>query len=111
MNKFTIFVVLLGAFVAISEGAVIIKKAGSEPSSSVAASRGGVRIITVHQSGDRVPRKRDSPPATLLAEEVVPAQRRNTFSVNQKRPCTFCKFFTTVTPAPKQKMYFKFVKT
>lgn len=110
MNKVTLVVALiLCAVVALGEGAVIIRK----PSDGKPAAASSItRVISVLPSGDKYPKKRDSP--ALATKEDVPLvegnKDRSTFSVNKRRPCTFCKFFTTVTPAPKAKMYFKFVQ-
>lgn len=110
MNKLALVaVVILCTNFALGEGAVIIRKPGD--SKSVAASS-NTRVISILPSEDKNPKKRDSPALTM--KEDVPLVERNkdrgTFSVNKRRPCTFCKFFTTVTPAPKPKMYFKFIQ-
>ncbi|KAL1377269.1 hypothetical protein pipiens_016376 [Culex pipiens pipiens] len=87
-----------------SEGAVIIKMANNEEPSSASED---LRTVTILQSDDRTPNKRDSP--LVLLSEQEPVQRRSTFTVNEKRPCTLCKFYTTEKPTPKQRMYYKFV--
>lgn len=98
-------IVIFCTLVFSSKGAVIIKMANNgEPPSATE----DLRTVTILQSDDRTPNKRDSPPVLLSEQE--PVQRRNAFTVNEKRPCTLCKFFTTEKPTPKQRMYYKFVE-
>ncbi|EJY57910.1 AAEL017465-PA [Aedes aegypti] len=108
MSKLSLaFALILCTIVAFGEGAVVIRR----PSNSNESPAQGTRIISVLPSDDKYPRKRDSP-AIMKEVPTLPegSRDRSTFSVNKRRPCTFCKFFTTVTPSPKPKMYFKFVQ-
>uniref|UniRef100_A0A182Y0D3 Uncharacterized protein n=1 Tax=Anopheles stephensi TaxID=30069 RepID=A0A182Y0D3_ANOST len=92
-------------------GAVVISRADSNSSPSVKLDtprNGSVRYVSIIPGDDKHHRKRDNllepePPAVPEADPSGP--KRRTFTQNQLRPCTFCRFFTTVTPAPKPKMY------
>lgn len=109
MSKLVLaFALVLLTIVTFGEGAVVIRR----PSNSNETPAQGTRIVSVLPSDDKNPRKRNSPVMTKEEVLILPegAKDRSTFSINKRRPCTFCKFFTTVAPAPKPKMYFKFVQ-
>uniref|UniRef100_A0A182MZ52 Secreted protein n=1 Tax=Anopheles dirus TaxID=7168 RepID=A0A182MZ52_9DIPT len=90
-------------------GAVVISRKDASSShlpAKVGPLAGGQRQVSIIPSDNKHHRKRDN----LLEPEppVVPegnGPKRTTFTQNQLRPCTFCRFFTTVTPAPKPKIY------
>uniref|UniRef100_A0A182I7C8 Uncharacterized protein n=1 Tax=Anopheles arabiensis TaxID=7173 RepID=A0A182I7C8_ANOAR len=100
------------------QSAVVISRTDGSASpvskETPAAASGSVRYVSIIPGDDKHHRKRDN----LLEPEppVVPTDgdsnghKRRTFTKNQLRPCTFCRFFTTVTPAPKPKIYLNVVR-
>uniref|UniRef100_A0A182Q3E5 Secreted protein n=1 Tax=Anopheles farauti TaxID=69004 RepID=A0A182Q3E5_9DIPT len=90
--------------------AVVIsrKESVAVPSAKEVPSAPGLRQISIIPSDDKHHRKRDNllePEPPVVPEEGINGGKRKTFTQNQLRPCTFCRFFTTVTPAPKPKIY------
>uniref|UniRef100_A0A182S9U8 Uncharacterized protein n=1 Tax=Anopheles maculatus TaxID=74869 RepID=A0A182S9U8_9DIPT len=119
--NFVSLALLIGVIVVLvigeGHGAVVISRTdsnNSSPSVKLDTSRNGsVRYVSIIPSDDKHHRKRDNlpepePPVAPEADSSSP--KRRTFTQNQLRPCTFCRFFTTVTPAPKPKIYLNVVR-
>ncbi|XP_052871028.1 uncharacterized protein LOC128276612 [Anopheles cruzii] len=89
-------------------GAIVIRRSevksafgAMAPPSSI---NDGSRIVSIIPGGDKHHRKRDNvvePEPPAVPEEVPTANKPRTFTKNQLRPCTFCKFFTTIAPTAK----------
>ncbi|KFB46162.1 hypothetical protein ZHAS_00014162 [Anopheles sinensis] len=96
------------------KGAVVISRSEADSSAPKAQPvNGGLRFVSVIPSDEKHHRKRDNllepaPPAVPVDDSND--TKRRTFTKNQLRPCTFCRFFTTVTPAPKPKIYLNVVR-
>uniref|UniRef100_A0A182W6C6 Secreted protein n=1 Tax=Anopheles minimus TaxID=112268 RepID=A0A182W6C6_9DIPT len=75
---------------------------------------GGARHVSIIPSNDKHHHKRQDnllePEPPVAPELDSNGPKRRTFTKNELRPCTFCRFFTTVTPAPKPKIYLNLVR-
>uniref|UniRef100_A0A182PDW2 Uncharacterized protein n=1 Tax=Anopheles epiroticus TaxID=199890 RepID=A0A182PDW2_9DIPT len=98
------------------QSAVVISRTDGNPPPALKVTPGdgtGVRYVSIIPGSDKHHQKRDNllePEPPVAPEEDSNGHKRRTFTKNQLRPCTFCKFFTTITPSPKPKMYLNVVR-
>uniref|UniRef100_A0A2M4A7Q5 Putative secreted protein n=2 Tax=Anopheles triannulatus TaxID=58253 RepID=A0A2M4A7Q5_9DIPT len=109
-----LILVLIAAFANSGESAVVISRSEVQSSSSSSTSpRGGSRVVSIIPGQDKYPRKRDNllePAPAVAPEEDTNTGRKHTFTKNQLRPCTFCKFFSTAAPTPKPRIYLNVIR-
>uniref|UniRef100_A0A2M3ZEH0 Putative secreted peptide n=1 Tax=Anopheles braziliensis TaxID=58242 RepID=A0A2M3ZEH0_9DIPT len=90
------------------ESAVVISRSEVQASPT-----SGSRVVSIIPGQDKFPRKRDNllePEPAAAPEEDTKAGRKHTFTKNQLRPCTFCKFFSTAAPTPKPRIYLNVIR-
>uniref|UniRef100_A0A2M4DJB8 Putative secreted protein n=1 Tax=Anopheles darlingi TaxID=43151 RepID=A0A2M4DJB8_ANODA len=97
------------------KSAVVISRSEVKSSSSILSTSGtgGSRLVSIIPGQDKYPRKRDNilePEPAVSPEEDTNAGKKRTFTKNQLRPCTFCKFFSTAAPTPKPRIYLNVIR-
>uniref|UniRef100_A0A2M4DJI5 Putative conserved secreted protein n=1 Tax=Anopheles darlingi TaxID=43151 RepID=A0A2M4DJI5_ANODA len=119
IKRSTIAPVLILILVAVlatpGKSAVVISRSEVKSSSSTSPTTetSGPRLVSIIPGQDKYPRKRDNilePEPAVSPEEDTNAGKKRTFTKNQLRPCTFCKFFSTAAPTPKPRIYLNVIR-
>uniref|UniRef100_A0A182MD91 Secreted protein n=1 Tax=Anopheles culicifacies TaxID=139723 RepID=A0A182MD91_9DIPT len=108
-----LLIVAIIVLVTIENGQCAVVISRTSATEKVAPASAGARYVSIIPSNDKHHRKRDNvlePEPPVVPEMDSNGPKRKTFTQNQLRPCTFCRFFTTVTPAPKPKVYLNLLR-